>query len=171
LKKVAITGPESTGKSMLAQQLAAHFHTVFVPEYAREYIDKLGRPYEYGDILNIAKGQIENEISLYPKADKFIFCDTELIVTKIWSENAFKRSDEWIIQNIKEHPYDLYLLMDIDLPWEYDPQREHPHLREFFFNWYQNELKNYGFPFEIISGTGGSRLKNAIEKIQNFFGF
>jgi NadR type nicotinamide-nucleotide adenylyltransferase len=168
LIKIAITGPESTGKSMLAEQLAKHFHTAFVPEYAREYIDKLGRPYVYDDILKIAKGQLEQETKSYPKANKIIFCDTELIVTKIWSEHAFKKCDEWIIENIEKHKYDLYLLMNIDLPWEYDPQREHPHLREYLFDLYRHELSSRKLPFKIISGQNETRLNNAIEIVNDF---
>jgi len=161
--KIAITGPESTGKSSLAQQLAQYFHTCFVPEFAREYIDKLGRPYVYEDIHEIAQGQLKREMAIYPKANKFVFCDTELLVTKIWSENAFKKCDEWILRTIETHRYDLYLLTNIDLPWESDPQREHPHLRKYFFDLYHHELVSRQLPFKIISGTGEIRLQNAIE--------
>jgi len=169
LIKVAITGPESTGKSMLAEQLANHFHTVFVPEFAREYINKLDRSYNYDDILKIAKGQLEKEVKLYSASNKIIFCDTELIVTKIWSDNAFKKCDSWITENIKNHKYDLYLLMDIDLPWEYDPQREHPHMREYFLNLYQHELSLRHLPFKIISGQHEVRLQNAVQEVMKLF--
>lgn len=167
--KVAITGTESTGKSLLAKQLAGYFHTVFVPEYAREYIENLGRTYNFSDILNIAKGQLERETALYPKINKIIFCDTEFIVTKIWSEHSFRKCDEWILNTIENHVYDLYLLMNIDLPWEYDPQREHPNKREYLFNLYKQELSGRGFPFEIISGNGETRLQNAVDIIKKYF--
>ncbi len=166
LKKVAITGPESTGKSSLAQQLAQHFKTAFVPEYAREYVANLKSPYQYPDILNIAKGQLEREILKYSEANKIIFCDTEFIVTKIWSENAYKKCDEWILRTIEDHPYHLYLLMNVDLPWEADPQREHPHLREYFFNLYEQELIKRKLPYKIISGIGEVRLQNAIRAVK-----
>jgi NadR type nicotinamide-nucleotide adenylyltransferase len=167
--RVAITGPESTGKSMLAEQLAKHFNTVWVPEYAREYIGNLGRNYDQNDILKIAKGQMKSEEKAITDANRFLFCDTEFLVTKIWSEHAYKNCDPWILHQFKNHVYDMYLLMDIDLPWEYDMQREHPHKREYFFNWYRDELKKNKFPFFIISGTGDKRLNNAIKKIQSFF--
>jgi NadR type nicotinamide-nucleotide adenylyltransferase len=169
LIKVAITGPESTGKSSLAEQLADHFQTLFVPEYAREYIDNLHRPYVYEDILEIAKGQLNNENKICQKASKIIFCDTDLIVTKIWSEHAYKKCDSWILENIQSQPYDLYLLMDIDLPWEYDPQREHPHMRNYFFNLYKEELSSRNLHYNIISGTGELRLNNAIKIVKNIF--
>ncbi|HNW99677.1 MAG TPA: ATP-binding protein [Bacteroidales bacterium] len=171
LIKIAITGPESTGKSLLTEQLAKHFNTVFVPEYAREYIDHLNRKYEQHDILEIAKTQLKNETKALSIANKFLFCDTEFLVTKIWSEHAYGNCDEWIKEKFKTHKYDLYLLMDIDLPWEYDEQREHPHMRTYFFNWYRTELEKNKLPFVIISGTGIERLNNALEKIHSYFKF
>lgn len=167
--KIAITGPESTGKSMLAEQLAKHFNTVWIPECAREYIDTLHRKYNQDDILNIAKAQLESENRILAKADHFLFCDTEFLVTKIWSEHAFGKCDPWILNKFSTHIYDLYLLMNIDLPWEFDPQREHPHKREYFFNLYLNELSSRKLPFKIISGIGEHRLANSIKIIKDFF--
>lgn len=167
--KIAITGPESTGKSELTEQLAKHYNTVWVPEYAREYLDKLQRKYEQRDILTIAEGQLYTEEKAFDTARQFLFCDTEFLVLKIWSENAFGKCDVWIQEKFTTHLYDLYLLMNTDIPWEYDPQREHPHLREHFFNLYKNELEASNLPYFVISGTGEERLKNAIRKIQSYF--
>jgi NadR type nicotinamide-nucleotide adenylyltransferase len=169
IRKIAITGPESTGKSVLSQQLAAHYHTVWVPEYAREYLAFIGRPYVESDILEIAKGQLKNEKTALSAADSFLFCDTELIVTSIWSEVKYHRCDPWISENIKENPYDLYLLCNIDLPWEYDPLREHPGQRQFLFDYYTRELENTGRPFRVVSGFGIERLNNAILMIDQIF--
>jgi NadR type nicotinamide-nucleotide adenylyltransferase len=165
--KIAITGPESTGKSRLAEELAAHYRTVYVPEFARSYIDKLDRPYNQADILEIAKGQIGLEVLMFPKANRLLFCDTELIVTKIWSEVKYGICDPWILNRISENKYDLFLLCNIDLPWEADPQREHPHMREKLFRLYHDELAKRGFVFKIVSGLEKERLKNAIELIEN----
>jgi NadR type nicotinamide-nucleotide adenylyltransferase len=169
--KVAITGPESTGKSMLSEQLARHYNTVWVPEYARGYIDAINRPYNQQDILMIAKGQIRSEQVYCQKAGSFLFCDTDLIVTKIWSEVKYQNCDEWILAKIIENRYDLFLLCDTDLPWEEDPQREHPHEREYLFNLYKEELTAREFPFFVISGFGNDRLNNAIRVIETFFAF
>jgi deoxyadenosine/deoxycytidine kinase len=144
IRKIAITGPESTGKSILAEQLAFHFHTAWVPEYAREYLENIGRPYEEKDILSIAKGQLASEAAYMKSADKYLFCDTELLVTKI------------------------YLLCDIDRPWEYDPMREHPDKRQYLYDLYYNELNNRRFPFAVIRGTGAGRLPFAVKTIENF---
>jgi NadR type nicotinamide-nucleotide adenylyltransferase len=164
--KIAVTGPESTGKSRLAKELAEHYSTVFVPEVAREYIDRLDRPYNQEDILKIAKWQINEEERWLQHAKHLLFCDTELIVTKIWSEVKYGNCDPWILQKIKENRYDLFLLCDIDLPWEADPQRESPHMREKLFDLYHDELTRRGLPFEVVSGTGQERLMNAIGLVE-----
>ncbi len=161
-RRVAITGPESTGKSELAEKLARHYHTVWVPEYAREYLDKLRRPYVYEDIVEIAKGQMKLEEEATSRANEILFCDTDLIVTKIWSEFKYGTCDPWILEQVSLHRYDLYLLCDIDLPWINDPLREHPGRRKELFDLYFEELRGRRFPFEVISGIGEDRTKNAI---------
>jgi NadR type nicotinamide-nucleotide adenylyltransferase len=166
LKKIAITGPECTGKSTLSKQLAEHFNTVYVEEYARKYIDKLNRPYHQEDILEIAKGQKKREEKKQKQANKILFSDTELIVTKIWSEVKYQNCHPWILEQIDNQDYDLYLLCNIDLTWKEDPQREHPHLREHLFNLYKNELKDRNLNFEIISGTEKERFENALRLIK-----
>lgn len=167
VKRIAITGPESTGKSMLAQQLAECYHTVWVEEYAREYINNLNRPYNEEDILAIAQGQMAREDSQALKADKVLFCDTELIVTKIWSDVKYARCHPWILQEIERRKYDLFLLCSIDIPWENDPQREHPHQRQFLFDLYYKELTDRKLPFFVLSGLGEKRLENALRFIRD----
>lgn len=161
IKKVAVVGPESTGKSFLSKKLADHFHTIWVPEYAREYLDRLDRSYEKDDLLEIAKGQKRNEELLQKKANRLLICDTNLIVIKIWSDVKYGSCDEWIKAEVKNGHYDHHLLMYIDLPWEYDPYREHPHMREFLFNKYEHELKSLDAPFTIIKGNYEERFEQA----------
>lgn len=164
--RIAITGPESTGKSWLAENLARAYHTTWVPEYARGYLEKLNRSYGYDDILTIARGQMASENSALASASKILFCDTECLVTKIWCDVKFGRCHPWIIQQIEQQPYDLYLLCDIDLPWQPDPLREHPHLRKYLFDLYATELNERKLPFGIVSGTGDARLDCAMEIIK-----
>lgn len=164
--KIAITGPESTGKSTLAAQLAKYFNTRCVPEYARQYIDKLDRPYRYEDLKEIAKGQLLSEKKLETEVDRLLFCDTELTVIKIWSEHKYQKVDQFISKGISLQHYDLYLLMDVDLPWTYDPQREHPDKRKYFFNWFERELKTYQRPYHIIGGDKTQRFNNALTAIE-----
>ncbi len=169
--RIAVTGPESTGKSVLSASLADHFHTVWVPEYAREYMEIHGPQYTVADIEKIARGQRDAELQLIHKANRFLFCDTDPLVTMIWSEHAFGRCPAWISGQLKTHPHDFYLLCDIDLPWEADPLREHPHLRGYFFELYRKELISLDLPYSIVRGTGRQRLENAILLLEERFPF
>ncbi|MBK0401474.1 ATP-binding protein [Adhaeribacter sp. BT258] len=166
MKRIAITGPESTGKSTLAQQLAGYFKALWVPEFAREYVANLNQAYTLTDLENIARGQLRLQQQAEAQAHKILFADTELLVLKIWSENAFGTCPAWILDELQNQRFDLYLLMNIDLPWEPDPQREHPHLRQYFFDLYKAELERLNFPFEVISGTDEERFRAALQVIQ-----
>jgi NadR type nicotinamide-nucleotide adenylyltransferase len=168
IKKISITGPESTGKSTLAQALAEHYQTVWVPEYARSYLDSLGREYTKDDLVEITKGQIKAEDEMEKKASGLLICDTDLLVIKIWHQHRFGQLHPLITDNYKRRSYDFYLLMDIDLPWKYDPQREHPHLRQYFFDLYERELRKMGVQYAVISGENRFRLRSAITAIDKF---
>jgi NadR type nicotinamide-nucleotide adenylyltransferase len=163
--RIAITGPESTGKSTLSAQLARHFQTVWVPEFARGYIASLDRPYTLPDLEKIARGQLKAVEEALPKANRVLFCDTELLVIKIWSEHAFGLCPSWILEELERQPYDLYLLLNVDIPWEPDPQREHPERREYFYGLYRAGLQQYGFPFIEIYGNQEARLQRAVEVV------
>lgn len=171
LKKVVIIGPESTGKSTLAQQLAAHFNCLWVEEYAREYLENLGRSYDYDDLLKIAQGQIALEDRLAAQSDKLLICDTDLHVIQVWSEHKYGKVHEWIKQQTELRHYDLYLLTDIDIPWEDDPLREHPdpEMRRHFFEVYRQLLEKSPTSFNIISGSTEKRLESAIRSIDGLF--
>jgi NadR type nicotinamide-nucleotide adenylyltransferase len=171
LKKVVIIGPESTGKSTLAENLADHFGCLWVPEYARTYLENLGKTYVYDDLLKIAKGQLSLEDEMSLNSSKLLICDTDLNVVKVWSEHKFGKVHPWIEAQIKMRKYDLYLLTDIDIPWQDDPQREHPDptMRRYFFELYRQILEDCGVPFEIVSGTEMNRRGFATEIIKRFF--
>jgi NadR type nicotinamide-nucleotide adenylyltransferase len=169
VRRIAITGPESTGKSWLAENLAIEYACNWVPEFARTYLEKLDRPYAYDDILDIAHGQMAFEEKALLSSGNFLFSDTECLVTKIWCDVKFGKCHAWIKHQLDVHPHDLYLLCDIDLPWEPDPLREHPDLRQYLFDLYSDELKARKLPFEVISGTGNSRLLCAIEALNKRF--
>lgn len=166
--RIAITGPESTGKTTLAQQLAKHFQTIYVPEYVRQYFEEKGNNnYSYNDLEKIARGQLALEKKMTSQANRFLFADTEMLVMKIWSQYKYGKCSAWILNAIKAHHYDLFLLCDIDLPWTYDPLRENPSEKErkIIFQLYKKELEKYGFPYAVVSGTNKARTKNAIKKI------
>ncbi|MFZ4725407.1 MAG: AAA family ATPase [Paludibacter sp.] len=167
--KISILGPESTGKSALAKSLSEYFDSPWVPEYAREYVEKLLTPYTYVDVCNIALKQIEQENFYNNKLDfnhKFVFFDTDLIITKVWFEYCYQKVPDFLVEQLNKYSFDFYLLCAPDLPWEADSVREHGHDREFFFNWYKKEIEQTGKPFLIIKGFGNERIQNAINGIQ-----
>ena len=167
--KIAILGPESTGKSQLAEDLAEHFQAPWVPEYARTYVEKLNQPYTFEDICNIANEQIKEEKSIekQPKSGKFIFFDTDLIITKVWFEYCFGKCPEFVTNRLAEGFFDLYLLCSPDLEWVPDSVREHGADRDFFFNWYKKEIELLQKPYVIISGQGKERIHQAIAALSN----
>lgn len=166
--KIAITGPESTGKSWLSKQLAAHYEAAWVPEYAREYLANLGRPYGSGDIVKIAQGQatLETRIAEEQKPD-ILFCDTEILVCKIWQEYKYQKVDPWIEKAFQERAYDVFLLCNIDLAWEDDPLREHNETedRKALFELYHHHLTAAKKNFVVINGFGDNRLQQAIQVV------
>lgn len=168
-KRILILGPESTGKSTLAADLANHFDEPWVPEFAREYLENINRPYQFEDLLEIGKGQVGLEDQLAEKAKNFLFCDTDLRVIHIWSEHRFGKTDFWVLEEIDRRKYDLILLTDTDLPWTPDPLREYPELemRQYFFKKYLQLAEESGFPFLIVSGDQKSRLQTAVDALKN----
>jgi NadR type nicotinamide-nucleotide adenylyltransferase len=167
--RIALIGPESTSKSTLSEGLANYYTTVWVKEYAREYLTRVKKKYIIEDILAIAREQLKKEQELILQANKFIFADTELIISKVWCEDVFKTCPAWILENILHHKYDFYLLTFPDIPWQEDSLRENPHRRDFFFDWYERELKNIHANYTIIKGTGKARLESCIDAIEAFF--
>ena len=169
LRKIAIIGPESTGKSELCQHLAFHYQTEWVPEFARFYLDRLDRPYEQHDLKAIAEAQLQWEDDKAEYANRYLFCDTNLIVIKIWSDHKYGSTDPWIAEQLQDRAYDFYLLNNIDIPWTPDPQREHPTLRKHFFEVYRSYLIDHNLPFSIVSGIEGDRKKSAVDAIESHF--
>lgn len=163
--RIAITGPESTGKSTLAKELAFHYKTLYAREAARNYVRDINRDYNYFDLYVIALKQLSHEKRIARNAKKYMFCDTELTVIKIWAMHKFNKCHPFVLQKLEEVKYDLYLLCNTDLPWEYDAYREHPNLGQYFFEKYEQELINRKLPYVIISGKGKERLQNAINAV------
>lgn len=165
IKKIVVIGPESTGKSTLSQALAEHLGTSWTSEYAREYLTGLGRAYVQDDLTEIAKGQLANEEKDLSIASKWLICDTDLYVIKVWSEHKYGNCDRWILDSIAERQYDAYILTDIDMPWQDDALREHPDekMRQYFFMIYKDIVQNSGLPFIIVSGDEDERMNKAID--------
>lgn len=165
--KVVVIGPESTGKSTLSALLAEHYQTVWVPEYARQYLEELPRPYEQRDLRTIAEGQLAQEDKLAADANKVLICDTDLRVIDFWSEFKYGNTDPWILDQIAARHYDLYLLTYIDIPWEEDPLREYPDpkMREYFYEIYQNIVSQSGTSWVEIKGSPEKRKSTAIDAV------
>ena len=168
MKKIVIIGPESTGKSVLSEQLAQHYNTVWCPEFAREYLLTHGKKYNYDDLLTIAKGQIATEEKMESQANHpLLFIDTDMYVMKVWCEFVFNKCHRYILDQIVERKYDLYLLCNCDVPWMPDDLREYPDLetRKKLFSIYKDIMVNQSAPWVEISGDYDTRLKNAISTV------
>lgn len=166
--KIAVVGPESTGKSTIAEQLADHYHTIWVPEFARGYCENLTAPCTWEDEINMFHGQLALEKQLLPKANKLLICDTTFITVKIWSDHSFGKSPQEVNDKLYLHPYNFYILLDIDLPWQDDPLRDFPDLREHFMAIWHKELKALDAVYTVVSGSGATRLNNAIKAVDRF---
>ncbi len=168
-------GPESTGKTTLCQNLAHHFNTLWVPEFAREYLEVHGKEYTLDDLEKIAAGQLalEDEITLklqtqLPKASCLLI-DTDMYVMKVWSEYVFGQCSSFILEAIAERSYDLYLLCDVDVPWVKDDLREYPDEgpRIELFAIYKDILIHQQTPWQIISGSYAERTEKAIQAVRS----
>ena len=168
--KVVLFGPESTGKTTLSKQLARYYNTVWAPEFARDYQQKKWnnerKTCEAEDLIEIAFGQIKLENKLAKKADKVLICDTDLLETKVYSEEYYGGFvDENLDKAAKKNQYDLYLLTYIDTPWEEDDLRDRPGLRLEMFTAFENALKKHNRNYILLKGDKETRLKNATKAI------
>ena len=169
IRRIAIIGAESTGKTWLCENLAKHYNTIWVPEYAREYFhDSDIYNFTMDDLVKIAEKQMALEEKLYPNAKDFLFCDTTLITLKIWAELEFQKIPPVIADNLPKIKYEHYFITNNEMPWVYDPLRQNKHSRDMLMEMNIAEVKKLGIPYSIISGKDTDRLKNAIKILQNF---
>jgi len=152
-RKICIFGPESTGKSTLTKNLATHFKSIAVPEYARTYLECHGTDLKFDDIEKIARGQLASEKALIANAEKLIFCDTDVLSSRVWSEFMFNKCSDWLLQKSLQTEFDLYLLLDVDVPWVNEAVRYLPNERRTFFNACKETLDKHNKNYCIISGT------------------
>lgn len=165
LIKLALVGPECSGKTTLAEALSKEWNEPFVPEYSREYLEALGRNYNQDDLLEIAKGQLEREYAIAEDANHFLICDTNTLVVKIWAEVRFGRAQNWIERQFLEKPYQLYILCGHEgIDWEYDDLRENPDDRIELYDLYKKALVRAGKQFIEVEGTVEERIAK-IKKI------
>lgn len=159
--KIAIVGPESSGKTTLAEALARRYGMPWVPEFARAYLEKQGGAYSREGLLPIALGQCATEDARATDAPAMLFCDTDMITIRIWSEEKFGACDARIVELTEQRHYDHWLLCRPDIPWEPDPLRENPHDRERLFAGYEHMLQRLNKPYTVIGGDRNDRLLKA----------
>lgn len=170
--KVVLFGPESTGKTTLAKQLARHYHSVWVPEYAREYLQKKWNNERetctQSDLLPIAVGQMKLENESAQKTDSVLVCDTDLLETKVYSEEYYEGICDPLLEKYAiENTYDMYFLTYIDTPWEADDLRDKPTEREEMFLAFETVLKKNNRPYILLKGSKRERLQKAVEVIDS----
>jgi HTH-type transcriptional repressor of NAD biosynthesis genes len=170
LVKIVLFGPESTGKTTISQQLARHYNTVWVPEYARDYLqnkwNNFRKTCENDDLIPIAIGQMKMENELSKKADRVLICDTDLLETKVYSQEYYGGYvDPRLDEAAQTNTYDLYLLTYIDTPWEEDDLRDRPELRLEMFQAFENALKTHGKKYIILKGSRKKRFNKAVKAI------
>jgi NadR type nicotinamide-nucleotide adenylyltransferase len=180
LIKVAVIGPESTGKSTLCAMLALHYNTQWCPEFEMEYLLTHGMDYTYDDLLHIAKGQLAMEdeyvqsivgssesSELRTPNSNLLFIDTDMYVMKVWCEFVFGKCHRWVLEQIVKRKYDLYLLCNTDLPWVKDELREYPDLitRDKLYHIYKDIMINQSTPWVDISGDHNERTQKAIKAV------
>jgi nicotinamide riboside kinase len=161
---IVLTGPESTGKSELGKVLSAHFSIPYVPEYARWYLENLGKHYDYRRLQRLARLHKSYQQSQLPAAGP-VLLDTDLINYYLWSQVVFGSVDPWLKHALEAEGHHRYLLTYPDLPWQEDPLRENPHNRKPLFKHHQNLIERLGRPYRIITGQGEDRKDKAIKAV------
>ncbi len=169
-KRIVFTGPESTGKTYLSQKSASHFHAYYVPEYARNYLDSLGRSYLLSDIKNIEKGQLLSEKAAVQSRKKLIIQDTDFLTILIWYRYKYKLSPDRVRKYWQNNLPDLYLLCYPDFPWVEDHQRENPLDRSEIFEFYKSEIEVLQVPYYILLGGRKQKMKSALSEISAALG-
>lgn len=166
--RIVLFGPESTGKTTLAQALATHYNTEWVPEYMRPYLQKKWDEHRElvakGDLIPIAHGQMQTENDKATNANLYLFCDTNLREIKVYSEYYYDGfcPDE-ILNACEEAHYDYYFLTGIDVPWQADDLRDRPNDRPNMFRIFEKELRQHQLPYSVLEGTLEERLKKATQ--------
>jgi NadR type nicotinamide-nucleotide adenylyltransferase len=170
--RIVLFGPESTGKTTLARQLANHYGTRWVPEYMRDFLQKkwntTKETIQKEDLVPIAKGQIYAENTALKGAQEFLFCDTNLLELKVYSQYYYDGyCPKEILDACEEHTYDYYFLTQIDTPWEADDLRDRPYDREKLFRIFEEELQQRNLPYLPLEGNERERFQRATQLLSN----
>jgi NadR type nicotinamide-nucleotide adenylyltransferase len=164
---VALTGPESTGKTTLAAELAIHYGTAWSAEFAREYLDRKSSPLDDSDVEPIARGQIAGEDAAALRARGLLILDTDLVSTVVYSRYYYGRCPEWVAEAARHRLAQLYLLFHPeDVPWVPDGEkRDRPAAREELHRLFRYALEAFGARYVEIRGSWSERRLSAIASI------
>lgn len=163
IKKICLFGPESVGKTVLSQKLAEYYKTVFVPEAAREMLTS--NDIDESVIIRIGKRQTALVKEKAAIANKLLFCDTDLITTQIYAQHYLGFVPA-ILQSLEQEvAYDIYFLLDIDVPWVDDPLRDLGHRRAEMYQVFKNELEKRQINYVSINGSWDERMEKMIMQI------
>ena len=163
--RVVVTGSESTGKTTLAARLAGHFGAVHVPEFSRAYAESAGRELTRGDVEPIARGQLANERQAESQAGRLLVLDTDLLSTAVYGRHYYGHAPDWIAEALRDHPADLYLLCDIDVPWVADPARDRGHMRPEMHALFVDAVRRTGVPSTLIRGDWDERFRVGVDAV------
>lgn len=160
--RIAVTGPESSGKTTLCESLASHFKVAYIPEFARTYLEKTKGSYQQVDLDEIAKGQLKNILAA---TSSIVISDSDFSVMEVWSLYKYGKVSPFIKALVKENTFDLHILCTPDIPWEDDPLRENPTTRDLLFEHYKKSLEKYAKHFITVSGSHHKRLEESIQSV------
>jgi HTH-type transcriptional repressor of NAD biosynthesis genes len=166
LKKICFYGPESTGKSSMAKRMAEIYHSEFVPEVAREIVDS--SDFTLDDIIRIGKAQTDRVLEKSQTANRFLFCDTDLITTQVYCRHYLKEVPAILYELEKQIQYDTYFLFEVDVPWVSDGLRDLGDRRKEMFEVFKSELDQRGIHYHIVSGTWAEREAFICERLDEF---
>ena len=166
ITRIVLTGSESTGKTALAGELAAHFRVQWVPEQSRAYAERVRRSLTVDDVGPIASEQITAEDAAVAEAlrsgHRWLFLDTDLVSTVVYARHYYGSCPAWIEAEARARRGDLYLLADIDLPWQPDPVRDRPRARDQLHAEFGSTLAEFRAEVCLVRGTGALRLSAAV---------
>lgn len=176
VRRVCAVGAESTGTTTIARDLAAHYQTVWVPEYGREYFEcrsagaSADRPWRPDEFVRIAEEQVRREDLGAHAADRVLMCDTDPFATEIWHERYVGSRSTDVAAIAAGRKYGLYLLTGIEMPFIQDGFRDGETIREWMHKRFREELENRGKPYIILEGNRETRLSRAVESVDELLG-